>query len=43
MITNIAVIEDNNDFESYGTSSSFPLTHNKNSRIDLTEMAFITL
>lgn len=78
MITNIAVIEDNNDFESYGTSPSFPvpdrlaqdvidtdlsqvmntifekdeerhnkgggiqlLTHNKISRIDLTEMAFI--
>lgn len=78
MITNIAVIEDNKDFESYGTSPSFPvpdrlvqdvintdlsqvmdkvftkdeerhnrgggiqlLTHNKISRIDLTEMAFI--
>ena len=78
MITNIAVIEDNNDFESYGASSSFPvpdklvqeiidtdlsqvmnklfekdeerhnkgggiqlLTHNKISRIDLTEDAFI--
>lgn len=78
MITNIAVIEDNDDFESYGTSPSFPvperlvdeiintdlsqvmnkifvkdddrhnkgggiqlLTHNKVSRIDLTEMAFI--
>lgn len=78
MITNIAIIEDNNDFESYGTSPSFPvpeklvddviktdlsqvmnkifekdeerhnrgggiqlLTHNKISRIDLTEMAFI--
>lgn len=78
MITNIAVIEDNNDFESYGTSPSFPvpdrlvqdvidtdlsqvmnkifekdeerhnkgggiqlLTHNKISRIDLTEIAFI--
>lgn len=78
MITNIAVIEDNNDFESYGTSPSFPvpdnlvddvintdlsqvmnkvfekdderhnkgggiqlLTHNKISRIDLTEMAFV--
>lgn len=78
LITNIAVIEDNNDFESYGTSPSFPvpdrlvqdiidtdlsqvmdkifkkdderhnrgggiqlLTHNKISRIDLTEMAFI--
>lgn len=78
MITNIAVIEDSNDFESYGTSSSFPvperlaqeiidtdlsqvmdkvfekdeerhnkgggiqlLTHNKISRIDLTENAFI--
>ena len=78
MITNIAVIEDNNDFESYGTSPSFPvpdklvediintdlsqvmnsifekdeerhnkgggiqlLTHNKITRIDLTEMAFI--
>lgn len=78
MITNIAVIEDNNNFESYGTSPSFPvpdrlvqdvidtdlsqvmnkifekdeerhnkgggiqlLTHNKISRIDLTEMAFI--
>lgn len=78
MITNIAVIEDNNDFESYGTSPSFPvpdkyvkdiidtelsevmnkiftkdddrhnkggaiqlLTHNKLSRIDLTEMAFV--
>ncbi len=78
MITNIAVIEDNNDFESYGTSPSFPvpdrlvqdiietdlsqvmnkifekdderhnkgggiqlLTHNKISRIDLTEVAFI--
>lgn len=78
MITNIAVIEDNNDFESYGTSPSFPvpdrlvkdiiatdlsqvmneiftkdderrnngggiqlLTHDKISRIDLTEMAFI--
>lgn len=78
MITNIAVIEDNTDFESYGTSPSFPvpdrlvkdiidrdlsqvmnqiftkdderhnkgggiqlLTHNKISRIDLTEMAFI--
>lgn len=78
MITNIAVIEDNTDFESYGTSPSFPvpdnlvqkvldtnlseamdtvlgedkerhnhsggiqlLTHNKISRIDLTEYAFI--
>lgn len=78
MITNIAVIEDNNDFESYGTSPSFPvpdrlvkqiietdlsqvmnnifekdeqrhnkgggiqlLTHDKISRIDLTESAFI--
>ena len=78
IITNIAVIEDNTDFESYGTSPSFPvpdrlvkniidtdlsqvmnkifnkdderhnkgggiqlLTHNKVSRIDLTEMAFI--
>ena len=78
MITNIAVIEDNENFESYGTSPSFPvpenlvqeildtnlsevmnkffgedkerhnngggiqlLTHNKISRIDLTEDAFI--
>ena len=78
MITNIAVIEDNKEFESYGTSPSFPvperlvqdiintdfsqvmnnifekdeerhnkgggiqlLTHDKVSRIDLTEMAFI--
>lgn len=78
MITNIAVIEDNNEIESYGTSPSFPvpeklvqdiirtdlsqvmnkifkkdderhnkgggiqlLTHDKISRIDLTEMAFI--
>lgn len=78
MITNIAVIEDNSNFESYGTSPSFPvpsnlvqkvldtnlsvamdtvlgedperhnhnggiqlLTHNKISRIDLTEDAFI--
>ena len=78
MITNIAVIEDNKDFESYGTSPSFPvpdslvqkiidtnlsdvintifgedkerhnhgggiqlLTHDKISRIDLTEDAFI--
>ena len=78
MITNIAVIEDKTDFESYGTSPSFPvpdklvkdiidtdlsqvmnkiftkdderhnkgggiqlLTHDKISRIDLTEMAFI--
>ncbi len=78
VITNIAVIEDNNDFESYGTSPSFPvperlvkdiintdlsqvmnkvfskdeerhnkgggiqlLTHEKVSRIDLTEMSFI--
>ena len=78
MITNIAVIEDNRDFESYGTSPSFPvpnklvqkvletnlsevmdtvlgedkerhnhsggiqlLTHNKISRIDLAEYAFI--
>ncbi len=78
MITNIAVIEDNAEFESYGTSPSFPvperlvqniintdlsqvmneifykdeerhnkgggiqlLTHDKISRIDLTEMAFI--
>ncbi len=78
MITNIAVIEDRNDFESYGTSPSFPvpdnlvkkvldtnlsiamdtvlgedkerhnhaggiqlLTHNKISRIDLTELAFV--
>lgn len=77
LITNIAVIEDNNNFESYGTSPSFPvpdslvndvinsdlskamdkvlgedkerhnnaggiqlLTHNKVTRIDLTEMAF---
>lgn len=77
MITNIAVIEDNKNFESYGTSPSFPvpdslaqdiidtdlsqvmnkvfyedderhnkgggiqlLTHNKITRIDLTEMAF---
>lgn len=28
MITNIAVIEDNNDFESYGTSPSFPVPNN---------------
>lgn len=78
MITNIAVIENNKNFESYGTSPSFPvpdslvqdvidtnltnvmnkvlskdderhnkgggiqlLTHNKISRIDLTEYAFI--
>ena len=78
MITNIAVIEDNADFESYGSSPSFPvpdrfvqeiidtdlsqvmnklfeedherhnrgggiqlLTHNKVSRIDLTQMAFM--
>ena len=78
LITNIAVIEDNKDFESYGTSRSFPvpeklvqdvintdlsqvmnkifvkdderhnrgggiqlLTHDKVSRIDLTEMAFV--
>lgn len=78
MITNIAVIEDNNEIESYGTSPSFPvpeklvqdiintdlsqvmnkifdkdderhnkgggiqlLTHDKISRIDLTETAFI--
>lgn len=78
MITNIAVIEDNTNFESYGTSPSFPvpdrlvkdiintdlsqvmnklftkdderhnkgggiqlLTHDKVSRIDLTESAFI--
>lgn len=78
MITNIAIIEDNDTFESYGTSPSFPvpeklvediintdlskvmdkifekdeerhnkgggiqlLTHNKITRIDLTEMAFI--
>ena len=78
MITNIAIIEDSGDFESYGTSPSFPvpdnlvqkildtnlseamdtvlgedkerhnhsggiqlLTHNKISRIDLTEYAFI--
>lgn len=78
MITNIAVIEDNDDFESYGTSPSFPvpdklikdiintdlsqvmnkvfekdderhnkgggiqlLTHDKLTRIDLTETAFI--
>ena len=78
MITNIAVIEDNDKFESYGTSPSFPvpdrlvqeiidtdlsqvmnkifekdderhnkgggiqlLTHDKISRIDLTEAAFI--
>lgn len=78
MITNIAIIEDNNNFESYGTSPSFPvpdcvvqdiidtdlsqvmdkifekdeerhnngggiqlLTHNKITRINLTEMAFI--
>jgi len=77
LITNIAVIEDNDNFESYGTSPSFPvpdslvddvinsdlskvmdkifgedkerhnnaggiqlLTHNKITRIDLTEMAF---
>lgn len=78
MITNIAIIEDNDDFESYGSSPSFPvperlvqdiintdlsqvmnqifekdderhnrgggiqlLSHNKVSRIDLTEMAFV--
>lgn len=78
MITNIAIIEDKEDFESCGTSPSFPvpdrlvkdviktnlsqvmnsifekdderhnhgggiqlLTHNKVTRIDLTEMAFI--
>lgn len=78
MITNIAVVEDNSDFESYGSSPSFPvpdrfvqeiidtdlsqvmnklfeedherhnrgggiqlLTHNKVSRIDLTQMAFM--
>lgn len=78
MITNIAIIEDNNNFESYGASPSFPvpdrlvqdvintdlsqvmnkifeedderhnkgggiqlLTHDKVSRIDLTEIAFI--
>lgn len=77
MITNIAIIEDNEHFESYGTSPSFPvpdrlvkdvintdlsqvmnqifekdeerhnrgggiqlLTHNKVTRIDLTQMAF---
>lgn len=28
MITNIAVIEDNDDFESYGTSPSFPVPDN---------------
>ena len=28
MITNIAVIEDNKDFESYGTSPSFPVPDN---------------
>ena len=28
MITNIAVIEDNKDFESYGTSPSFPVPNN---------------
>ena len=28
MITNIAVIEDRNDFESYGTSPSFPVPDN---------------
>ena len=28
MITNIAVIEDNEDFESYGTSPSFPVPDN---------------
>ena len=78
MITNIAIIEDNANFESYGSSPSFPvpdrlvqeiidtdlsqvmnklfvedherhnrgggiqlLTHNKVSRIDLTQMAFM--
>lgn len=78
MITNIAVIEDDDSFESYGTSPSFPiperlvqdtintdlsqvmnnvfekdserhnkgggiqlLTHDKISRIDLTEYAFV--
>ncbi len=78
MITNIAVVEDDNEFESYGTSPSFPvpdrlvndiintnfsevmnnvftkdderhnkcegiqiLTHEKVTRIDLTESAFI--
>lgn len=78
MITNIAVIEDNKEFESYGTSPSFPipdklveevihtnlsdvmntilgkdeerhnqaggiqlLTHDRITRIDLTESAFI--
>ena len=78
LITNIAVIEDNKNFESYGTSPSFPvperlvqdvintdlsqvmnkifeedeerhnkgggiqlLTHDKISRIDLTENAFM--
>ena len=78
MITNVAIIEDNNNFESYGTSPSFPvpdrlvddiiktdlsqimnkifvkdderrnrgggiqlLTHDKITRIDLTESAFI--
>lgn len=77
MITNIAVIEDDENFESYGTSPSFPvpdklvddviktdlsqvmdkvlgedkerhnkkggiqlLTHDKVTRIDLTELAF---
>lgn len=28
MITNIAVIEDDKDFESYGTSPSFPVSDN---------------
>ena len=28
MITNIAIIEDNGDFESYGTSPSFPVPEN---------------
>ena len=28
MITNIAVIEDSKDFESYGTSPSFPVPEN---------------
>ena len=78
MITNFAMIEDTNDFESYGTGPSFPvptrlvkeiidtdlsqvmnkvftkdderhnkgggiqlLTHNKISRIDSTQIAFI--
>lgn len=39
MITNLAVIEDNKDFESYGTSSSFPVPERLVEQIIATDLS----